>query len=46
MRVFDLHCDTASVLYQKNLPFDNDKTHIRKGTVGQIELTQCFAVFF
>lgn len=46
MRVFDLHCDTASVLYQKNLPFDNDKTHIRKGTVGQIKLTQCFAVFF
>lgn len=46
MRVFDLHCDTASVFYKKNLPFDNNETHIRKSTVGQIELTQCFAVFF
>ena len=33
MRIFDLHCDTASVFYKKNLPFDNNETHIRKSTV-------------
>ena len=45
MRIFDLHCDTATVLYDRGLPFDNRETQIRKNLLDGIELTQCFAVF-
>ncbi len=46
MKVFDLHCDTATMLYQHNLSFDNDKTHINRTTVKDTESTLCCAVFF
>ncbi len=46
MNVFDLHCDTATELYRRNLFFDNSVTHINRTTVGKHRLTQCFAVFF
>lgn len=46
MKIFDLHCDTASVLYHKKLPFDNPLTHINRNNIAPHRLTQCFAVFF
>lgn len=46
MNFFDLHCDTATELYRRNLPFDNRQTHINATTVEGHNLTQCFAVFF
>lgn len=46
MNVFDLHCDTATELYRRNLSFDNSKTHINRSSVEGHNLTQCFAVFF
>ena len=46
MKFFDLHCDTATVLYDQKLSFDNNKTQLRKNALGGMELTQCFAVFF
>lgn len=46
MNVFDLHCDTATELYRRNLSFDNCQTHINRSSVEGHHLTQCFAVFF
>ncbi len=46
MKVFDLHCDTATMLYHHNLSFDNIKTHINRTTVAHTEATLCCAVFF
>lgn len=46
MNLFDLHCDTATVLYQKNLPFKNSQTHINYRNLEGHRVTQCFAVFF
>ena len=46
MNVFDLHCDTATVLYYNRLSFDNSITHINETSLGTTQLTQCFAVFF
>ncbi len=45
MHIFDLHCDTATVLYRKNLSFDNHVTHLNATSLGEHTLTQCFAVF-
>ncbi|MBO5247721.1 MAG: membrane dipeptidase [Clostridia bacterium] len=46
MNVFDLHCDTATELYRRNLPFDNRETHVNAFSVKGHRVTQCFAVFF
>lgn len=46
MILFDLHCDTATELYYRNLPFETQETHVNSHTVRGITLTQCFAVFF
>ncbi|MBQ5743049.1 MAG: dipeptidase [Clostridia bacterium] len=46
MNLFDLHCDTATELFHRNLSFDNAVTHINKTSVQGVRLTQCFAVFF
>ena len=46
MKLFDLHCDTATALYHKNLSFDNSVTHINAPPLADHRLTQCFAVFF
>lgn len=46
MNVFDLHCDTATELYHKSLPFDNSVTHINLRSLQGFEATLCFAVFF
>ncbi len=46
MKVFDLHCDTATALYRKNLSLDNRETHINKTTLQNTEATLCCAVFF
>jgi len=46
MKIFDLHCDTATVLYRKNLSFDNPITQINAAATEGHALTQCFAVFF
>lgn len=46
MNVFDLHCDTATELYRRNLPFHNRETHVNAFSVKGHRLTQCFAVFF
>lgn len=46
MKIFDLHCDTSSVLYHKKLPFDNSVTHINRNNTAPHKVTQCFAVFF
>lgn len=45
MNLFDLHCDTATELYRRNLPFDNAETHLNKNNAKGHDLTQCFAVF-
>ena len=46
MKIFDLHCDTAGVLYQKNIPFKNNILHINAKDANRVgPLTQCFAVF-
>lgn len=45
MKVFDLHCDTATELYKRNLPFENTETHLNAATLAGHEVTQCFAVF-
>lgn len=45
MNIFDLHCDTATVLFKKGLSFDNPVTHIRENALDGLDLTQCFAVF-
>ncbi len=46
MKLFDLHCDTATELYRRNLPFENGQTHVNAATVEGHTVTQCFAVFF
>lgn len=46
MKIFDLHCDTATALHHAKLPFDNQTTHINKSNTAGHRLTQCFAVFF
>ena len=46
MKIFDLHCDTATRLYNEHRSFDNAVTHINANTVKGHEVTQCFAVFF
>ncbi len=46
MNIFDLHCDTATELYLRKIPFDNPETHINAHTVKGHQVTQCFAVFF
>ncbi len=46
MNFFDLHCDTATELYRRNLSFDNNQTHINAANINGYNLTQCFAVFF
>lgn len=45
MKFFDLHCDTATELFRRGLPFDNGETQIRSALLSGLELTQCFAVF-
>ncbi len=46
MNVFDLHCDTATELYRRNLPFDNPVTHVNANNTAGHTVVQCFAVFF
>lgn len=46
MNVFDLHCDTATELYRRDLPFENTETHINAHNIEGHTVTQCFAVFF
>lgn len=45
MKLFDLHCDTATELYRRNLPFENPETHLNAAALAGHEVTQCFAVF-
>jgi membrane dipeptidase len=45
VKIFDLHCDTATELYSRGLSFENGETHISAATAKGLELTQCFAVF-
>lgn len=46
IKIFDTHCDTAYVLQKKNLPFDNDSTHITKGQIDKYEIyEQLFAIW-
>ena len=45
MNIFDLHCDTATVLQEKKLPFDNPYTHINASAIQGHSVSQCFAVF-
>lgn len=46
MKLFDLHCDTATELFHRNLPFDNSVTQINRSVLQGHHVTQCFAVFF
>lgn len=46
MNLFDLHCDTATELYRRNLPFDNGQTHLNASNIKGHNVTQCFAIFF
>lgn len=46
MKLFDLHCDTATLLYRNRLSFENSITHVNAGNVANHQVTQCFAVFF
>jgi len=47
MKYFDLHCDTAAVLYNKNTDFSNTDLHINSQALEPFEKArQCFAVCF
>lgn len=47
MKIFDLHCDTATELFLRGLPFENRETQLRAEVLPEgTELIQCFAVFY
>ena len=46
MKIFDLHCDTATELYHKKLSCHNSVSHLNAAALAEHEVTQCFAVFF
>ncbi len=46
MRCFDLHCDTVSVLFDKNEDLDGLSAAVNNSSVGVFDnYTQCFALF-
>ncbi len=46
MRCFDLHCDTVSVLFDKNEDINSLSAAVNNKSIGDFEnYTQCFAIF-
>ena len=46
MKLFDLHCDTATKLYYSGIPFSSDSLHLSLGDISAWDsVTQVFACF-